>query len=185
MFINSYVNGCIPPITILSYQNCCNNPKQLTFTYNNLTNVLSSGEYSFTSDQNFLQKIEHFQCASNLSLDSGVSIILARTQTVNEAGSITQPGSQAASTNSSTYHQLVQSFTATDSSGNPIGFIQGVSGYWTQTDDPQNVFAINTNPIQSLVTVASGIYKDYLDGSIILNQNNITFERNIYVYPPR
>ena len=176
-FIDSYVNGCIPPLMntpASTSSNCCV-PSPITFTYNYYTSnimfnylgnnptspkpgVSATAIYQLQSTDSFLKGID-------LTL-SGIIDIAAQDPTITTQLYI----------NNSTV-------TASDKNGNTLGAMNFQLIYANplrKGNEPE--IEVRLPQLSSNVSSACGIFSSYAGGKIVINVDNNTFNRTILLY---
>ena len=176
-FIDSYVNGCIPPlvnITKSTSSNCCV-PSPITLTYNfNKSNIMfnyllnqptspnpgvsATAIYQLQSPDSFLQGID-------LTL-FGIKNIAAPDPTITTQLFMYNNTINASDKNGNTLGTLVWNFIF----ANPV----------RKGNEPEVKF--RRPELSSYVSSACGIFSSYLGGRVVVNIDNNTFDRTILVY---
>ena len=176
-FIDSYVNGCIPPLvntTKATSSNCCV-PSPITLTYNYYTSNIMFNylENNTTSPKTGLTSTAIYQLQSPDSFLQGMD--LTRTVLINIAAQDPTITTQLFIVN-----EIV---TASDKNGNTLGSISyqfTFANPVSTKDEPETVTRLLQ--VTSYVSFACGIFSSYTGGRVVLNLDNTTLNRTILVY---
>jgi len=176
-FIDSYVNGCIPPLvntTKATSSNCCL-PSPITLTYNYYTSNIMFNylENNTTSPKAGLTSTAIFQLQSPDSFLQGIDLIDI------EFFNIAAPDPTITTQLFIVNHTV----TASDKNGNTLGSMSYQFTFANPVrigNEPETVTRIPQ--VTSNISWASGIFSSYIGGRVVLNLDNTTFNRTILVY---
>ena len=176
-FIDSYVNGCIPPLvntTKATSSNCCV-PSPITLTYNYYTSNIMFNylENNTTSPKAGLTSTAIFQLQSPDSFLQGIDLIDI------EFFNIAAPDPTITTQLFIVNHTV----TASDKNGNTLGTMSYQLTFANPVptkDEPKIKYRVRQ--ISSYVSSACGIFTSYNGGKVIINTDNITNNRTILVY---
>jgi len=176
-FIDSYVNGCIPPlvnITKATSSNCCvPSPLSLSYNYNTSNIMFNNIENNTTSPKPGLTSTAIYQLQSPDSLLQGIDLTISNF--VNVAAPDPTITTQLFVTN--------WTVTASDKNGNTLGTMSYQLTFANPVptkDEPKIKYRVRQ--LTSQVSWACGIFSSYLGGRVVVNADNITNDRNILVY---
>jgi len=175
-FIDSYVNGCIPPLvnTAASTSSNCCLPSPLTLTYNYYTSniMLNFLENNSTSPNPGLTSPAIYQLQSPDSFLQGIDLTSSLISNI------------AAPDPSITTQLLVYNWTitASDKNGNTLGsmnFQLTFANPEPTKNKPKVKYTLEQ--LTSQVSWACGIFSSYTGGRVVLNVDNNN-DRTILVY---
>ena len=176
-FIDSYVNGCIPPLVntpASTSSNCCV-PSPITLTYNYYTSNIMFNylENNTTSPKAGLTNTSISQLQSPDTFLQGIDLALSGI--INIAAPDPSITTQLYINNSTV--------TASDKNGNTLGTMSYQLTFANPVptkDEPKIKYRVRQ--ISSYVSSACGIFTSYNGGKVIINTDNITNNRTILVY---
>ena len=176
-FIDSYVNGCIPPLvntTKATSSNCCV-PSPITLTYNYYTSNIMFNylENNTTSPKAGLTSTAIYQLQSPDSFLQGIDLALS--DLVNDAAPDPSITTQLFIVN--------DTITASDKNGNTLGSMSYQLTFANPVptkDEP--IVEYRVRQLTSYVSWACGIFSSYTGGRVVLNVDNTTLNRTILVY---
>ena len=174
-FINTYVNGCIPPLAQLSSPNC--SIPTLGFTFNFYTSNLMNNVFQNTKDS-LKQGITSTAVFKLKSLDTNFSgfdfTLQGLRNSVAENPSITTQLYVTCWT-------ILATDTITSSTVGTINFETAYANPKPKPNEPYNQTRIS--PVTTFISSACGVFSSYRYGRAELNFDDVSNNRIFYIYP--